>query len=65
MANTEMDKLVELARDPAAFWETSPPLELSEQPEPKYFLVIGPATRDDDMFALALKLLRERSHWPR
>ena len=65
MANTEMDKLIELARDPASFWETSPPPEIFEQAEGKYYLIIDPTNRDDDMFAIALKLLRERSHWPR
>jgi hypothetical protein len=62
MANTEMDKLTELARDPAAFWEASPPPEIFGAAESTYSLITGPATRDDDRFALALKLLRERSN---
>ena len=57
---TEMDKLIELARDPSAFWETSPPPEVLEQPASRYYLIVSPASSDDDRFTLALKLLRER-----
>jgi hypothetical protein len=56
---TEMDKLIELARDPEAYWTTAPPPQISE-PESNYYMIIGPDAR-----ALALKLLKERWHRPR
>lgn len=61
---TEMDKLIELARDPEAFWHTAPPPEISE-PESNYYMIFSPTIWHDDRFALALKMLRERSQWPR
>jgi hypothetical protein len=61
MANTEMDRLIELARDPAAFWEASPPPEIFGYPESTYFLSADPAMREDERVSLALKLLRERT----
>ena len=59
---TEMDKLIELARNPEAFSHTAPPPEIYE-PDCSYYMVFVPTICHDDRLALALKMLRERSQW--
>ena len=58
---TEMDKLIELARDPEAFWHTVHAPEAIDQAASAYYLVISPAKNDDERVARLLEFLRERS----
>jgi hypothetical protein len=60
---TEIEKLIDLARDPATFWQSFPPSEMSEQPESPY-PVVDHTSPNDHRLALARRLLIERLHLP-
>lgn len=60
---TEIEKLIELARDPAVFWQSFQLPERSEQPESPY-PVVDHTSPNDHRLVLARRLLIERLHLP-
>jgi CheY-like chemotaxis protein len=61
---SEMDKLVELARDPAAH-RKAPASEVIDQPEAASYLIFPTTANDDERLVRVLKFLRERLRRPR